>query len=90
MATAVVEGVPMILNEFGNPIQRPIGFITPQWVHESMRKMLASDVDAYSRIALEQRISDIYDSAGVERERGTIVGSTVRVRLPERWKKSNG
>lgn len=82
----------MILDEFGQPIRKPTGFISPDWIRDSMAKLLKSDVDAYSQLAIEQKIDDLYESAEVDRPDRLIIGNTVRVKLPERYSQppSNG
>lgn len=77
----------MILDEFGRPIHKPIGFITPRWIADSMVKLLRADVDAYSNLAIEQKVDDLYESAEVERPNRTTIGDIVRVKLPERFTK---
>lgn len=76
----------MILDEFGRPLYRPVGFITPKWIVESMAKLLRADVDAYSTLATEQRVDDLYASAEVERPTTQIIGNVVSVAVPERFR----
>lgn len=75
----------MLLDEFGQPLRKPIGFITPRWVAESMLKFLRADVEAISNLTIEQRIDDLYESAEVERPERRVIGNTIRMNAPERF-----
>lgn len=79
----------MILDEFGQPLRKPIGFITPKWLVGSMTKMLHADVDAYSQLAIEQKVDDLYESAEIERPDRRVIGNTIRVNVPERFRRGS-
>lgn len=79
----------MILDEFGRPIvARTDGFITPDWVNRAMGDVLRTDVERSKAFVDDMKISELYESAGIEREHGTMVGSTVSVRLPKRMERA--
>lgn len=75
----------MILDAYGQPIRKPVGFITPKWLADSMTKLVKAEADAISNMAIESKVDDLYASAEVERSTRLITGSTVNIRLPERW-----